>query len=102
MAVGFSAGKKVEEYKTGEQGRHHMHETLLQKAVKKAVVKAGIAKCIGRHTFRHYLATHLLENRYDIRTIRELLGHKDVSTIMIYTHVLIKGGHGVRSPLDCL
>jgi integron integrase len=85
---------------TGEQGRHHVHETILQRAVKEAARRAGVAKHVGPHTFRHSFATHLLEAGYDIRTIQELLGHKDVTTTMIYTHVLNKGGHGVRSPLD--
>lgn len=86
--------------RTGEQGRHHVHQTLLQRAVREAVCRAGIVKHVGCHTFRHSFATHLLEAGYDIRTIQELLGHKDVSTTMIYTHVLNKGGHGVRSPMD--
>lgn len=88
--------------KTGEQGRHHVHETILQRVVKEAVNKAGVIKHVGCHTFRHSFATHLLEAGYDIRTIQELLGHKDVSTTMIYTHVLSKGGRGVQSPIDAL
>jgi integron integrase len=86
--------------KTGEEGRHPVHETILQRSVKEAVRKAGIIKHVGCHTFRHSFATHLLESGYDIRTIQELLGHKDVSTTMIYTYVLNKGGHGVRTPVD--
>lgn len=86
--------------KTGEQGRHHVHATSLQRAVKEAVRRAGVQKNVGCHTFRHSFATHLLENGYDIRTIQELLGHKDVRTTMVYTHVLNRGGRGVRSPLD--
>lgn len=88
--------------KTGEQGRHHVHPTIIQRAVKDAVRRAGVTKNVGCHTFRHSFATHLLENGYDIRTIQELLGHKSVSTTMIYTHVLNRGGRGVRSPLDGL
>lgn len=88
--------------RTGEQGRHHVHATVLQRAVKIAVARAGVQKNAGCHTFRHTFATQLLESGYDIRTIQELLGHKDIRTTMVYTHVLNRGGRGVRSPLDGL
>jgi integron integrase len=96
----FAQENRWKNTKTGEQGRHHVHETILQRAVKEAVRKAGVVKHVGCHTYRHSFATHLLESGYDIRTIQALLGHTDVTTTMIYTHVLNKGGHGVRSPVD--
>ena len=86
--------------RTGEQGRHHIDESILQKAVKTAVREAGIVKNASCHTFRHSFATHLLENGYDLRTVQELLGHSDVRTTMIYTHVLNRGAKDVESPLD--
>jgi integron integrase len=96
----FPADRRSIDPRSGACRRHHLHESGLQKAVKQAVRVAGIQKRVGCHTFRHSFATHLLENGYDIRTIQELLGHKDVKTTMIYTHVLNRGGRGVRSPLD--
>lgn len=89
-------------HKTGQQGRHHVHESIVQKAVTQAVRDAGLTKRATCHTFRHSFATHLLADGYDIRTVQELLGHKDVKTTMIYTHVLNRGGKGVRSPADTL
>jgi site-specific recombinase XerD len=87
---------------SGKILRHHLHESVLQKAVKKAALKAGIAKPAGPHAFRHSFATHLLEDGYNIRTVQELLGHNDVSTTMVYTHVFNKGGRGISSPADQL
>jgi site-specific recombinase XerD len=97
----FPATRRSQDPRSGVTRRHHLHENTVQKAVKKAAQKAGIAKRVSPHTFRHSFATHLLvEQGYDIRTVQELLGHKDVKTTMIYTHVLNKGPLAVRSPLD--
>jgi integron integrase len=96
----FPAARCYRDRMTGERRRHHLHETLLQRAVPEAARAAGLGKRVTCHTFRHSFATHLLEAGYDIRTVQELLGHRDVKTTMIYTHVLNRGGLGVRSPLD--
>ena len=98
----FVAKKLSTDPRSGAVRRHHILASTIQKAVKRAALKSEITKPVSPHVLRHSFATHLLESGYDIRTVQELLGHKDVSTTMIYTHVLNRGGRGVRSPLDGL
>lgn len=96
----FPASQRSIEPVTNQIRRHHLDETTLQRAIKAAARQANLTKPVSPHTFRHSFATHLLQNGYDIRTVQELLGHKDLKTTMIYTHVLQRGGLAVRSPLD--
>jgi integron integrase len=96
----FPSARLARDPRDGVLRRYYMSETTLQRAVKKATGLSGINKPVSCHTFRHSFATHLLQNGYDIRTVQELLGHKDVKTTMIYTHVLNRGGLAVRSPVD--
>lgn len=98
----FPAVRICRDPQWGAPSRFHLHESAVQRAVAQAAKRAGVAKHVGPHTFRHSFATHLLEDGYDIRTVQELLGHHDVATTMIYTHVLNRGGLGVRSPADRL
>jgi integrase len=96
----FPAARICRDRRWGPPSRFHLHESVVQKAMAAAARAAGITKLLGPHSMRHSFATHLLEDGYDIRTVQELLGHADVSTTMVYLHVLNRGGLGVRSPLD--
>jgi len=98
----FPSSKRSLDPRSGIVRRHHVHKISIQRAVKQAAKQATIPKNIGCHTFRHSFATHLIDAGYDIRTVQELLGHKDIRTTQIYTHVLNRGGRGVKSPVDDL
>ena len=100
VAVGLPRDPEILHRETRERRRQHLHESVIQRSFKMATREAGLLKRATCHTLRHSFATHLLEAGYDIRTIQELLGHSDVTTTMIYTHVLNAGGKGVKSPLD--
>jgi integrase len=96
----FPAPKRTRCQSTGVERRHHLHETVVQRAFRRAVPASGLQKSASCHSLRHSFATHLLESGHDIRTVQELLGHRSVTTTMVYTHVLNRGGLAVRSPLD--
>ena len=98
----FPARDRSRDPRSGAIQRHHLDEATIQKAIRAAVQRVGLTKRASSHTFRHSFATHALQRGADIRTIQELLGHNDVSTTMIYTHVLRQGGSGMKSPLDLL
>lgn len=98
----FPSTKRRKDPRSGKKQRYHLSGSTVHKTIKKAVDKTSVTKKVSSHTFRHSFATHLLENGYDIRTVQELLGHKNVKTTMIYTHVLNKGGKGVKSPIDSI
>jgi site-specific recombinase XerD len=98
----FPARRTAVDSKTRTRYRHHLHQTVVQREMREAVKAVGLSKRATCHTFRHSFATHLLEDGHDIRTVQELPGHRDVSTTMIYTHVLNRGGLGVKSPVDRL
>lgn len=98
----FPATRLAQDPRSGKLRRHHIHQTAVQKHIRKAASNAGVTKRVTTHTLRHSFATHLLASDSNIRTVQELLGHADVSTTMIYTHVLNRGGSAVKSPLDSL
>jgi site-specific recombinase XerC len=98
----FPQSHRWKDRRTGQQGRHHVDPCVVQRSFKRAVTAAGLTKRATCHTLRHSFATHLIAGGYDIRTVQELLGHRDVKTTMIYTHVLNRGPRAVRSPMDTL